>query len=302
MSPIVSGLIHRRPFHAAGLPGLLAFAAKHPVSYVDAETFERGLYQVVSEPASVIDLFAGDERVALAMVYDRLNEPPDTVLAMLLAAGEVPDWAPISEIVLTVAEDLARAAGKRTLTVSWLEPLPLAVSAAFAGRGQRPMIQEYRMDRAGTPASATPPLPPGWRWEDVDAARMPQALALVRLAFAGQPSFLPDEDDLVRFLLSGRQRSRVLCDASGPAAFVHVSCNPAQRLGYVGPIARHPSYRGRGLGDLLVAESLSLLAGMQPTRICLDVTATNTRALDLYRRHGFEIVRQVGFYRREGPV
>src|SRR5437762_3149873 len=173
MSSIVSGLIHRRPFHADALPGLIAFAARHPVSYVDAETFEHGLRAMTNGPSSVFDLFAGDERVAVAVVYDRLHEPPDGVLALLVALAEVPDWAGATELVLSAAEDLASAAGKRTVTVTWLEPLPPAVAGAFKARGQRPMIQEYRMDRRAAPTAASPPLPPGWRWEDVSADRMP---------------------------------------------------------------------------------------------------------------------------------
>jgi ribosomal protein S18 acetylase RimI-like enzyme len=302
MSAIVRGFTHRRPFHVDRVPELIAFATRHPVAYLDAASFEHGLQTTIGGPASVVDVFAGDQRIALAVVYDHLDEPPDSVLAALVAASDLlHDWSTVCEIVLDAAADLARAAHRPTVTVSWREPLPAEVAAAFAARSHRPLLQECRMERPPGPAAMPlPPLPRGWRWHDVGAERVPTSLALLREAFAGIPSFLPGENELARFLVGDQQRSRLLCQGESPAGFARVTFDPAQRLGYIGPIARHPSHRGQRLGDLLVAECLNLLDDLRPARICLDVIASNAPAIELYLRHGFRMERRLGYY--QGPV
>jgi ribosomal protein S18 acetylase RimI-like enzyme len=297
----VGGLIQRRPFHPEEVPALIAFATKHPVAFVDASTFEHGLTRMISGRGAVIDLHAGGERVALAVVYDRLEEPPDSVLAALIAATAVPDWAAVCELVLDAAAELARAAHKPKVTVSWHEPLPPEVGAVFARRNHRQLLQECRMERPpGPPGVAIPGLAGAWRWHDVSDERVRTALHLMRQAFAGTPTFLPGEDDLARFLVGEQQRSRLLCDADRPAGFVRVAVDPGQRCGYVGPIARHPEYRGRGLGDVLVAECLTLLGGMGAAKVYLDVISSNTPAIELYLRHGFRHRRRIGYY--QGPA
>ena len=55
-------------------------------------------------------------------------------------------------------------------------------------------------------------------------------------------------------------------------------------------MGRLPAYRGRGLGPRLVAEGLRLLARAGAGDVELQVEADNERALDLYRRFGFDVV------------
>jgi ribosomal protein S18 acetylase RimI-like enzyme len=277
---------------------VIAFASRNPVSFIDPETFHNSITRLASGPGAVVDLFSGDRRVAVAVVLDRLGQPAHSVLATLIAAHQVPDWGATVDIVLDAAHVLAAAANRRTVTVHWVEPLPTAVAEAFAARDQQLLLREYRMER---PSAAPPtlPLPAGWRWEEVDEPRRAPAIALVREAFSGAIIFVPPEDEMRQAMFGGPHQARLLLEGDHPAGFLRVLHDPAQRLGYVGPIARHPHYRGRGLGDLLVAHSLQLLEQTGCGRICLDVTASNARALELYQRHGFTVARQVGYYSRE---
>jgi ribosomal protein S18 acetylase RimI-like enzyme len=297
MSAIVTGRVHRRPFRPDALAELVAFASRHPVAFIDARSFQEDLRRMTSGPDSVIDVLSGSERVAVAVAYDRLGEPADAILAALVAARENADWGAVSELVVDGAMQAARAAGKPNVTITWREPLPVDVAAVFARRGYRPILEECRMTRRAGVVGDAPELPAGLRWRDVGPDQVPTSLALLAEAFAGTPSFLPGEDELAALLTGEQHRSRLLCDGDRAAGFLRVAFNPAQRIGYVGPIARHPSDRGRGLGTVLLVECLALLSPLAPVQVCLDVLASNVVAMELYLRHGFRVERRVGYYR-----
>jgi ribosomal protein S18 acetylase RimI-like enzyme len=55
-------------------------------------------------------------------------------------------------------------------------------------------------------------------------------------------------------------------------------------------VGRAPAYRGRGIGPRLIAEGLRLLRAGGAGDVDLDVETENERALELYRRFGFEVV------------
>jgi ribosomal protein S18 acetylase RimI-like enzyme len=143
------------------------------------------------------------------------------------------------------------------------------------------------------------PLAAGWHWHTVDRGSIAAALALIKNAFAGAPVFWPPDDEYESFLLSGQTRSCLLFHGEQPVGFARVRYAPAERLAYLGPIARAPLYRGRGLGDVLVGHALNMVAEDNPLGVHLDVHADNERALALYRRHGFQVSRQSGLYRGE---
>lgn len=57
--------------------------------------------------------------------------------------------------------------------------------------------------------------------------------------------------------------------------------------GYVQRLAIHPEHQGRGLGALLLGDSLSWMARRRVRRALVNTAENNHRALDLYGRFGF---------------
>ena len=57
-------------------------------------------------------------------------------------------------------------------------------------------------------------------------------------------------------------------------------------------ICLHPDYRGIGLGQAMIARLLAIAARVGPAVMSLTVQLANTRALALYRKMGFRVVRQ----------
>jgi ribosomal protein S18 acetylase RimI-like enzyme len=71
-------------------------------------------------------------------------------------------------------------------------------------------------------------------------------------------------------------------------------------VGHVTQICVTPDHRGRGIGELLIAETLRELRKRNFTELSLTVTQANTPAVKLYRRMGFQIRRVFDAFVWEG--
>lgn len=73
-----------------------------------------------------------------------------------------------------------------------------------------------------------------------------------------------------------------------------------ERAGHIMNLAIDPSRRGRGIATLLLQRALSHLSGADAVRAELEVRIGNEAAIQLYRKHGFEIERRIPHYYRGG--
>jgi ribosomal protein S18 acetylase RimI-like enzyme len=71
-------------------------------------------------------------------------------------------------------------------------------------------------------------------------------------------------------------------------------------IGHVTQICVVPDHRGRGIGELLLAETIRELRKRRFSELSLTVTQANTPAVKLYRRMGFQIRRVFDAYVWEG--
>lgn len=66
-------------------------------------------------------------------------------------------------------------------------------------------------------------------------------------------------------------------------------------------LAMRPEWRGRGLGELLLASLIESAMQHQAGVITLEVRASNTKAQNLYQKYGFTVVgRRKGYYSDDG--
>jgi len=62
-------------------------------------------------------------------------------------------------------------------------------------------------------------------------------------------------------------------------------------------IAVHPDYRGRGFGEAMLRSLIKNLKKEEVTFISLEVRCSNTPAISLYRKFGFEVIgKRTGYY------
>ncbi len=69
---------------------------------------------------------------------------------------------------------------------------------------------------------------------------------------------------------------------------------------HISTIAIHPNWRGRGLGELLLLETIEAALGLGAHRVTLEVRPSNHVAHKLYRKYGFGFSGMRKGYYRDG--
>lgn len=169
-------------------------------------------------------------------------------------------------------------------------------------------FRRFRMEFDLTRRIPDPILPDGYRWTAWNQALIESHAEVKSASFRGEvdtqlfrslsnvdgcrclmreitlhPEFIPDSTWLIRYqpdfemppencgTIQGLRRSRII--------------GAIQNVGIV------PEHRGQGLGRALVLKALQGFRRARLARVCLDVTAKNTKAVELYRSIGFRLLR-----------
>jgi ribosomal protein S18 acetylase RimI-like enzyme len=274
----------------------LAFAAAHPVGHLDEPLRRRLLTSLTSAPAGTIVL--GDERGAprlVATVVDVIFEPRAPAELVILGAAPGLSGAVFAGEVLAPARAFARAVGRRALHVA-RPGFVRDLDEVLARAGFTLHHEVVSMSRATAAVDASEPeLTSGWRWVPLDDALVALAHAALVEMFRDAPATTtPPLDAFRRGAFASRPGWHVLLDGAELAGLVRLSATGAS--GEVRILGRHPRYRGRGLGRLLLDRALRLLAAAGARAVALEVAATNERALELYRAFDFAVVERTAVY------
>lgn len=224
-----------------------------------------------------------------------------------------------SQILEHVLETLQQSPGTHRVEAQLLTHETGELSSIFAGAGfeaHRRLFLTLRLQGDGAPKVPVMQLPREFhirRWAEHDY----QLSALVITAAyrghidseindqyrtnAGSIRFL---NNIVRFPGCG------IFDADSSFVVTHQSSNEPvglilcsrvkEDVGHVTQICLVPEYRGRGLGENLLACTHQALCKRNFRLLSLTVTEANTRAVDLYRRLGFETLRVFDAFVWEG--
>jgi GNAT superfamily N-acetyltransferase len=249
------------------------------------------LDHLISGPSAVLDLWAGLERTAVAIVADAVENAANAAELVVLAATPGSLDPAAVEAMLTAAERVAMAGPRANLEVA----LPPALAFAEALLRLRGYDDAYGMFDMVTPLGevvSPAALPRGFRWEDLSAPTVDRFYEAVRLAFAEVPGVsLPDVETFRARNLSHRPPVRLLFSGGDLAGFARVK-GGAGEPGWVDLVGRAPRFRGRGLGPHLLDEALRLLADLGAVEARLQVVSRNPRAIALYRSRGFTLARE----------
>jgi len=253
----------------------------------------RLLLDLTSGAGGVFVIADGDGIRLASTVVDRTRNAANSAnLEMLVVRARIaaPEFI---RLVIEPAVAFARAGDRRALHVT-LPPslLPAdGIGEALLGAGFAHAYDIFEMTRPRSAAPVAPldPLPPGWSWTTLDAARVDAAHAALAEMFrdALATNLLPLAD-FRQAVESGAARWRVLQDSDRIAGLVRAVLHGDR--GELRILGRVPAYRGRGLGPRIVAEGLRQLQEGGAGDVDLSVEAVNESALDLYVRFGFEIV------------
>lgn len=72
------------------------------------------------------------------------------------------------------------------------------------------------------------------------------------------------------------------------------------KKGHIVSVAVMPEYRRKGIGEALVVKAMESMQLYKAKKCFLEVRITNTAAVDLYKKLGFEVSRTAGGYYADG--
>ena len=118
-----------------------------------------------------------------------------------------------------------------------------------------------------------------------------------RLSGLPQEDPRKDCDDYIKFVVSTQERdpdsAAVLLDGAEVIGFVHayqVAKKP--EVGSLSFDYLVPERRGTGLGARLMDYAVKITRARGCSRMVLEVSGTNARAIAFYRKHGFEVFKE----------
>jgi ribosomal protein S18 acetylase RimI-like enzyme len=261
------------------LEALIAFCAAHPVPDIDSERFLRHL---CSRSDAVIDL---RHRGVVAAILDRAPAASGAVAFDLLGCKPGATDAATVETVLTCALESGHRLGIKGLELM-LGSHWAAHRAAIERFGFTLCYRDLDMRCERPDWGADTPLPGGLAWSDLGRAWIDPYLEMQRAAFATLPGvYFPDPAEQRRVLIAGASRVRKLSDGKRILAGLRY----APETAFLHSIVRNPAVKGQGFGRLVLDEARRELPGRALT---LNVVSSNRVAVDLYHRHGFEILRE----------
>jgi ribosomal protein S18 acetylase RimI-like enzyme len=278
--------LRRVPFTVADTEAVVAFCAAN-----GAPHDTRQLLSLTSAPDGVIVVADDAGIVHVATVVDRTRNAANAAILETLGLRARLAGDAYADLVIAAAVAFARAGERGTLHVE-LAPALLPADDAEAALRAAGFARAYDSFQMRRPSSAAPapsePLPPGWSWSRLDVARADAAHAALGEMFkeAVATHMIPLAD-FRKGIAAGTAIWHVLHDEAHVAGLIRIVSHGDR--GELRIVGRAPAYRGRGVGPRLVAEGVRLLQGEGARDIDLSVDTTNERALDLYRRFGFEV-------------
>jgi len=291
----------RVPYTEDSLERVLACCDAHPGSGFDADLRRRFITGLTRDPGGVIELVGDDGALLVAVVVDTVDSVADCAVLPLIGYRDGLTMPSLVGALLDAAERVVANGPRSGLEVP-VEPQWHGWGGLLQARGYALAFTTFEMECTVNDAVEPLALPgPEWRWircssawhsayyEVVKAAMVPVPGAYVG-SFAEFQASLDEEGRVDWLLVHGERVAGFSCvGLSGTG------------VGLVHKIGRHPDFRGAGLGALLLARAIHTLAGQGATRLCLDVTASNRSALDLYLKAEFRTVREVQVYRWQAP-
>lgn len=296
--------LNRRPV-PAGAPTdpLIAFIEAHPAPLIPFEP-RWGLSRLVSSPDGIFDLATADGRsVAVAALVDTAINANDAADLVLLGIDPAADRDALALLLLQEAE---AAIGKSLRTRLEIEAADLfeGRQALLEAHGFQPAYHMYVMHRRfDGPPPPVPPLPEGLRWaRPTEETMESQHRAASRAMFGVPGANIPDFESFAARARAMPDQHGLVLAGDNVVGFLRVHLpKTAGGEGDVALIGRDPDARGKGLGEILVAEALRRLYAAEAGTAVLEVAAVNEAALALYRRHGFAVTESVTTYARVFP-
>lgn len=279
-------MFHRAP----SLSVCLDLARRAPMPEISVGFAERILTSLARGPEATWAWGPPEAPLLVGAVVDTCTSMAN--VADFFPVAGTPELPPEArDEILRQAEGITAEGPRRTLEMALLPELA-SWRPTLEARGYHHAYTLQHMFRGveEAPAIVAP-------WVDADAGNVDDYHRVVQEAFSTVPgAMISSREDFTKAVLANVPPPRLIVEDGRVVAFVRV-----EKLGGIVEIAslgRDPAWRGKRLGDTILAEAIRLARTLAPTELRLTVATVNTRALELYERWGFRRGPEILVWRR----
>lgn len=274
---------------------LVRFCVDHPAMELPPTLLRRIMLNLCTSNHGVVALEWRGELALVAICADRLENPDSHAAADVCGLRADLEPAIQSQLIneaLECVERFVRPTGRPGIDITLTQSLA-AHSAVLTKRHYAFAFTGYDML---TPAMPPPPPvapPPGLAWSPAHPALIRSYYDTLYAAMEPVPgAYVASFDTFEARVANAEIPHELLVFEGGVAGFSIVSLAGSGE-GSVTTLGRHPNFRGRGLGPVLLTRAMNTLANRGARFFRLDVSADNPAALALYEKFGFEIVEEL---------
>ena len=291
MNPIEAQPIQFKPFKPGSAEGLKKFIHQFPRLPYGLEHFDSFRSQLTSSSQCVLDVWQGNQRVAVAMLLDKDQPQPQCVELALL--GYRWDFSPAQflKAVIPRAKELLQSAKKTELEM--VSSLGHKVSPEDLKQvGFTPHQTTLTFESQATNPQLLVPLAADQVWQDATSESVRSCFELLKINFPH-----PEAAGLVPFeqfealALRLPMKPRVLFHQERVIAFVWVVLD--REIAQLLFMARHPDFKGKDLGRACLSEAVRALSPYGFKKLVAEVKETDTHAIQLFERSGFRTSRRL---------
>lgn len=280
-----------KPYLSSSSEGLKKFIAQFPRLPYGIEQFDSFVNDLASSPDCVLDLWQASQRTAVAILLDKLSADPLSLEIAVMAYRW--DFSPSQFLDTVLPLALLRAQAQKKTKVEVISSLGLKVGPSeLVPKGFKPSSTTLTFETTQTNPQLLATLPAQWQWTDADSENLLKCYELLKLNFP-EPEATPlvpfKQFEQLALLLP--MKPRLLLEGSKPIAFVWVA---HQNLtGQLLFMARHPEFKGKGLGKLCLSESARLLKPFGFKKLIAEVKESDRGAVKLFETSGFRLARKL---------
>jgi ribosomal protein S18 acetylase RimI-like enzyme len=285
----MKSVIERRPFDRNEIEDVIAFSRRHGLApFHPPALVRRFLFDLVSNPDLVLDLFREGERVATAVLLDIPTNGANAANLEVVGLKADQGSREIFSLILAWAKKNLPE-NRSSVDGSYHVSFPFDVSVFF----ENGFSESYSIYEMATrkPVLSKKSVARGFTLEPLSQSDFSEYHSVVLRAFAqNEDANIPPLHEMTPYLLKAKVSPGVVKHDGKIVGFYSVKIDDENpRSGEINTVGVLPEYRQLGLGRILLERAIERLAETGVDEFNLSVSAVNEKALTLYQQTGFEI-------------
>lgn len=280
--------ISLKPYVPSSSEGLRKFITQFPRLPYGLEHFDSFVRDLTSSPDCVLDLWQGNQRAAVAILLDKSNNKFPRVEIAILGYRWDFSASHFLDTVLPLAKKKALQNQIEVVSSLGLKVDPNELSRRGFQAGPTTLTFETSHQNPQLLA----PIQSDWTWRDTKPETVRLCYDLLKINFQStEAGDLVPFEQFEKLALLLPLKPRLLFQNDRAIAFVWVALE--NQTGQLLFMARHPDFKGKGLGKACLCEATRLLKPFGFKKLQAEVKESDLSAIKLFENTGFKRARKL---------